>query len=544
MSAPHDNIVRKFEADIDIAHEMLPLWRRPKNEALYGLLATFDSHLVVHWLLEQREDRPRFAPAFAQQAKRRYEGFAQAVRWLLCSEPTCIPVPSADESLLSAAGEFIDHGSAYLAVSAFYVYYSRGLATVTTVDPAKRLVRFDLTPSFLKSTPLMGFAESVAAESNRPVSSDQLLGRAYRRFEQIPYRLRSGRIVLEDLEPLRSAEVKELMLWEMERDYLFSPDLDLQDFSMAELSQFWLALKTWSKCTSYIYLKLFKQRIPQHSCMPTQILPQAEFLSRMAALSDLNQSVVMKILERVTLDGRSKKPDIFLQPICCGGGSVGWSAHVVLLSCHQRNMLKLMSRTPEHENRAANLVSSRERPFLVSFGKMLQKHGWQFKVSTPLQKGKMRDVDLLAYNPRYPSEVLIVEGKTFLEVDEFNEIQAATRAMVAGQEQVRQRIAILKRMPLAQKHDLFKFVEWERMHDYYGIVLTPETEPSCDYDHADIPACALRTIEWRLRRGDWRRPERLWNSIRDRRWLEQITIADHQTQVIADIRFELPCVSF
>ena len=101
---------------------------------------------------------------------------------------------------------------------------------------------------------------------------------------------------------------------------------------------------------------------------------------------------------------------------------------------------------------------------------------------------------MLAYNTRSPEELLLVEAKSILAADEINEVDAATTELVRAQGQLRRTIEILGRMPTHQKAGLFKFVRWENVTHYYGMVLTPDTHPNERYDHSEIPAISLDAL--------------------------------------------------
>jgi hypothetical protein len=145
-----------------------------------------------------------------------------------------------------------------------------------------------------------------------------------------------------------------------------------------------------------------------------------------------------------------------------------------------------------------------------------------------------------------PSEVLIVEAKALLQVDDINERRSATKEMQHGQQQVRKIVHLLSRMTPEEKSRLFSFVEWDKVRHWYGIVVTPETEPGVGFDHSAIPAAAFLTLRQRLDRKAWTSPSRIWSAMADRAWqlpVREAALSQHPI-TLAGITFEIPQLIF
>ncbi len=552
MNRDEEKAFREYEKEIDSFHKSLPLWKYPKDKALYGLLSAFDSFLLVQveWAKE-RNGKPATL-GVSQYFKLLNEGLVYAMRWLHSGEEQVDATPTNDVTLVTDAAQFIQHGSDYDHVSRFYMEHSRGWMRAS-VDQASKSVRFAYDESKLRPESIkFGFAENIAVMNKRFSSTEDrllssLLERSKLRFAQVPHHYENGRIVLDNLSNLSSNEVMNYMELSVSPESNFPPDTDLQGFTMRDFNAFWRALRAWSDCCSCLYLWAWEQGVEQEECMPTQVVLRGSFINQMSFLSGLDNKVVEAILKRLTYDNRTTKPDIFLQPFVCGSKTVSWSTSVPALSRHERNMLKLMTRTPAYKAIADNIIGNREREFLKSFGLFLaQKAGWQFKLLTKLHGGTKGDIDLLGYNRQFPTEVLVVESKVVLEADEISELDSATSTMIHGQEQLERNIGTLQEMPIEQKQRLFRFVDWEKVNHYYGIVLTPETEPHLEVDHSVFPCAALSTLEVRMRWRDWRQPSRVWESVKERRWLQSIRRGrhSHSKVTIGNITYELPKIDF
>jgi hypothetical protein len=356
-----------------------------------------------------------------------------------------------------------------------------------------------------------GFAESVEV-ANRRVNTRREVIRSITLsevFNRVSFHLEDGHVVLDDIAALGDERVLASHRGLSASRCDFAPATDLMGFTVADLEAFWSAMRAYSHCCIHQYLATSAKGVAQEKCMPTQVLSRVRFVSAMAGMTGLDVQTIENMVERFTYDSRSVHPDIFLQPLVCGPEYVAWSSHVVLLSIQPRNVLKLMARTAAHKNVADNAIAARERPFLVGLGKLLATRGhMQFKVMVRLPSPSPGEIDLLAYGTRFPREVLVVEGKAILEADDLNEVISATKDMVTGQKQVSRSIEVLKSLTDSQKRDLYPFVDWQAVSEFYGLVLTPETEPTGHYCQDVVPGAALSTMLTRLTSREWRSPAR------------------------------------
>ena len=110
--------------------------------------------------------------------------------------------------------------------------------------------------------------------------------------------------------------------------------------------------------------------------MPTQVVRSGEFIRSMATLSGLPAVTVESILGRLKVDHRTNKLDMYLQPLLCGGEWVAWSVRGVQMSVSQRNLLKLMARTPAHKLMADAIIGGRERTLLADIATWLKGKKW------------------------------------------------------------------------------------------------------------------------------------------------------------------------
>jgi hypothetical protein len=150
---------------------------------------------------------------------------------------------------------------------------------------------------------------------------------------------------------------------------------ELGGFTMGDLAQYWRAMMHWSAHCLGIFIHLAMSGKDQEICLPTQVIPRGQFLAALETLSAVPAAKVNLITERLTFDYRNKAPCIFQQPLLVAGGHIAWSPNLIIRSRFDRNMLRLMARTPQLKDLADNLIGGRERPMLNSFGHLLQRSG-------------------------------------------------------------------------------------------------------------------------------------------------------------------------
>jgi len=259
--------------------------------------------------------------------------------------------------------------------------------------------------------------------------------------------------------------------------------------------------------------------------MATQVVPEGTFTHTMSQLSGLGPDIVASITAFLTFDARTKRPDIFLQPLFRVWGHVLWSPYVVVESRQPRNALKLLCQDRLTANLGATLNGSREKRLLERFAAFLtHKGGYQTKSNTPIcAGGRASELDLLAFNPHAPTEVLLIQAKTPIAADDANEIDAVTRDLAVAATQCKTSEAILLDMPLTQRQQLFPFVRWRHVREFHKLVITPDSEPHGHYDHEAVPAVSLVTIEHRLSLRKLRSPSVLVNACRAKRWQDRMT---------------------
>jgi hypothetical protein len=294
---------------------------------------------------------------------------------------------------------------------------------------------------------------------------------------------------------------------------------ELGGFTVREFRAFWFGLLRWSAAVLGIYMEATLAGRPHYDHLPTQYVPRPEFVSRMVELSGLSEDKVVSCLDRLNF-GRDcpDKPDPYLQPLLCTATHVVWSPHLVQISKYERNILKLSARISSLKPIADNLIGNQERVLVREFGLLLGQHGYQFKTRIPLPGGQ-GEIDLLAYHDRYPEELLVVEAKAFLGVDEVAEVAQATNEMAHGQEQLERAVGTLKGMPVEGRRRLWTKPNWQYTERFFGIVLTPNSQPNATYSHSVYPAVTLETVRRYFARSDYKPPQNFWKAAVEKRWL-------------------------
>lgn len=542
-----EKLFRDFESNVlDKHHETLPLWGRERSVATYSALAQFDCFAML-----ALSGPPNMSGiGHLQTLKGLEEGLSEALRWLHPGDPHFDLTPTDDRDIIGEAGEYCAFAKKYVDIADLHKMYGRGQVEIE-VNEAARRVRFVTPKDKSPAASMMGMSEQSHQLGKLPVvanpSSNEDLGKAiFGYLGKIDFQYASGQISLPDVAIANDPKIKEQLEWALPKEALrLDPGNDLVGFSVGDFETFFDALRRWSFCCTFGFLHSITQRGKQQwECAPTQCVERLDFVAAMIELTGLSDDTVEAITERLTYDRRTKWPEVFQQPLFCGQQSVAWSASIVQGSKSLRNMLKLMSRTKKLQNHAATLIGSREDKMLSHLGSEISKRGKAaFKLRTPIAAdGEQGEVDLLAYNLKFPDELLVVEGKALLGVDEINEVDAATKEMQSGQDQLSRVIRILSKMSDEEKSALFKFVKWNLVKHVFGVVVAGDAEPNDKYDHTVFPGISLQTIEDRLRGNHLASPKKFWRACRDRRWMDGLRgySESYRPIKVGDVTYELP----
>jgi len=543
-----DEALRRFETTVlDVHHHTMALWHNERPLAVYAALAQFDCWAVLSLV----GGSPDFGSAgLAQTFKGMEEGLSQAMRWLHPGKPQFDLVPADSRQIVGDAGDFCQFASRYVDLADMHKMYGRGQVAVE-VDEQERRVRFVPLTADTPLASLLGMVESAntvkrGLPNQNSSQMTKLREDVFRCLAKATHHCAHGQLVLDDLQVANSEDITTLLeLWIPAEPMLLADNDDLVGFSVSEFVAYFEALRRWSFCCTFVFLSLVaSRRKHQWECIPTQIIDRHLFFHHMQALSGLDANKVVAITDRLRYDDRTKSPEVFQQPLFCGANYVSWSVEVIQKSKYLRNMLKLMSRTSNLRDHAATLIGARERPMLWELGDLLSRRGG---CSYSLRKavahgGQNGEIDLLAYNRKFPEEVLLLEAKAVLGVDEVNEVATATKEMQDGQRQLKHVDEIIKAIPEPQKRSLFPFVDWRMVTQHYGIVVALDAEPNNLFDHTVYPGISLQTIKARLRDNHFASPRKLWNACRERRWLAKLPeyTRSYKPIQVGDVTYELP----
>jgi len=549
--SPAEQALRQFETTVlDVHHQTMALWQCERPVSLYAVLAQFDC-----WAILSLVGRPDpSSVGFAQMVKGTEEGLSQAVRWLHPGDSQFdLLLPADSKQVVGDAGDFCQFASRYVDIADFHKMYGRGQVAIEVSEQDRR-VRFVPPASDTPGSSMLGMVEGTyrlrkGLPNQSAAEMLTLRDEICQRLEKAAYHCAHGQLVLDDIHIANSEEIKKLLeLWLPAEPTLLSDGDDLAGFSVEEFVAYFGALRRWSFCCTFLFLSLVSRRQKhQWECIPTQVIERPLFIDRMQSLSGLNADTVAAITDRLRYDNRTQSPEVFQQPLFCGPDYIAWSVDVVQKSKCVRNMLKLMSRTPHLRNYAATLIGSRERPMLQELGELLSRRGrCSYSLRKPVTHGgQSGEIDLLGYNWKFPDEVLLVEGKAVLGVDEVNEVAAATKEMQDGQGQLKTIDDILRSMPEQQKKLLFPFVNWKAVRKHCGVVVALDAEPNNLLDQTIYPGISLQTMKTHLRDNHYASPEKLWRACKERRWLAHLTEYTRSYKLIrvGDVTYELPVLA-
>ncbi len=541
-----DDLLRTYERTLDEYHKKFEIYTHPTDAKLYALMASYDlmqlPYLTSRSIVE--------SPGAASRLKTLDDSLNYCLRWLFETGPES-PMPTTSAALIDQAAQLLLFGADYADIADMHMMYGRDLVEVET-NASDKSVKFRIKDEGTDTKEIHGFLQThdfqrKIAQQNVKVYSASFPD-LFKEISQIDTSLQDGRISIIDLESLNKPVFTEFLANELRPELLpFDGSADMGGFSFGEYEQFWRAISNWSHCILCVFMLKMRNGLDQLECVPTQLLTDTSFSSGMVILSGLPVEVVAKITERLTYTQGNKKAEILLQPLIRLNGKILWSPWVVRKSRYDRNMLKLMARTPGLKDKADDAIGARERAFLNLIGSFLSRRaGYQYKLTTDISDGDRHgEIDLVAYQTRVPTEILLVETKTLLAVDETNEISDATDKLIAAQEQILDALAILKSLPPLRRSNLFKFVDWTKVSNYYPIVMTPDCNPNTRYRDDVVPHISFASLSTYAKRRDLSKPSRLELFCRKKDWMKQRTPEKdyrYKDVRVGDITYRLPYI--
>jgi len=539
-----DDLLRAFEKQLDQHHKTLGIYSHPPEVRLFALLAAYDLTL-----LSECNARLQFGDSVgvAWRSMRLQDSLSCCLRWLCQPSPDDMRSPS-DKAVFDSAAEFLLWGCDYTSLADAHIMYGRGLADIE-VDACAKNIRFVLKPEGDRReidgyVQVCEFQRTIAKQNER--AQRQLLSSMAADLSHISATYHDGSVHILNVAQLKTPALVEYYRTEASPEVLpLDSPTDLGGFSFGEYSQFWHAISNWSGALLELYALAVRKGVEGLRCAPTQLLTQSEFVHDMAVLSDLAPSTIVRIVDRLTYDFANNRGDIWLQPFVRSNGSILWSPRIIRRSRYQRNMLKLMARTPALKDVADNIIGAQEGRFVNLIGTLLSKKaGYQFKILTRLStQSQKAEIDFIAYQTKTPSEVLVVEAKTLLPADEVNEVSEVTNKLMTAQGQFENALGVLKSMPNEAKQRLFKFIDWSRVQKYYPLLMTPDTHPDTRYDDDVVPHMSYTSLRTYPRPRDLSKPSRLWSFCKSKQWVKERTPTKpckYKDIRVADITYSVP----
>ena len=540
-------LLRRFEEQLDAHHKTFEIWKNPTDAMLYALMASYDSMLLPYSL-----SAGKLSPGVTLAFKTLDDSLSYCLRWLFEKRPIDLATTS-DDNVIEAAGELLTFGTSYADIADMHMMYGRGVCDAV-VDQSEKRITFKTRESDNRRE-IDGYLQTYAFQSKVGEQNKERTLRLAREcisaLAEIDIDYEGGRIAIKDISQLKSAKIQRMVEEEPRPEILpIEEAADFAGFSFGDYKRFWIALSNWGNSLLLLYLRSVAAGMEQRTCMPTQLICENDFISQVRELSDLSEDTIARILDRLTYDWENDKAEILLQPFIHLNNKILWSPLIIRKSRYQRNILKLMARTPELKEVADNLIGARERKFLNLIGARLShRYGYQFKLNTDVsnQINKQGEIDLLAYQPKAPTEVLIVEAKTILAVDETNEIADATKKLIDAQQQIRQAMAILRSLNITRKKELFKFVNWDKVSEYYPLVVTPDSNPNTLYDDNIVPHISYASLLTFGTRRAFVRPSRIWVWSREKKWVREETPTKQECKYkdikVGEVTYSLPYVT-
>jgi hypothetical protein len=524
MVKKQEEIFRKYEEAINNYYKTHPLMTYPLDEAVYACLSIVDGIILTFLPMMQKPEITVGQGGFLRGI---FEGVSQAVKWLLNDMEEISVSSTSDFDLINTAGEFVKFAKDYVDVADFHKMYGRGQVNIE-INISTSTVTF-IRVSDTGLGPVLAFYEQMKWQNNLAQQSiasanHSKIAQFNHVFRNIDYNLIDGRISdisfpdnILSIIPGMANQHFDFELIQVD------PKTDFGGFILEEYILFFKSVATWSSVAFGIYLHLaFSGTKMQNECMPVQIVNRKSFTDTITRLAHLEKDTVDNILNNLTCN-RDQNPDILVKPFIANDSIVAWSPSFFLQTRPLRNMLKGMARSGGRKKRLAdNIIGEREKALNLMVAQRFNEHGYQFAIGRDISSdNENTDIDILLYHTTFPEQVLLIESKAFLAVDEINEVHQATKEMQHGQEQLQKAIRILQKMPVERKNEIYKFADWDRVQSYYPVVITSDAEPNALLDPDKVPAISYNTLTNRLRTRHLKSPFLFWNTCKKRPWLSK-----------------------
>ena len=205
-NSPEGRLLTAYEAKLDTFHETLPLWSQPRPAGRFALLAAFD---LLNAVVPLGLTAARPQPFAVQQIKWLHDSLMYALQFYWRAEPVMTAAAQVSPAVLDGAFGFLRHCMTYSQLSDFHIGLGRGLYTLEA-DAARRSVRFVPNPAAGSAPDPMGILEEYhkSWDQAAQVKAALPVGRAaVEALRRVPYHFESGRVVLDDVGPLKSPAI-------------------------------------------------------------------------------------------------------------------------------------------------------------------------------------------------------------------------------------------------------------------------------------------------------------------------------------------------
>ena len=523
-----EKLFRQYEVNyLDQFYKSLPAIRRADASSAFYLLAAYDSLNLLYPIPKNYFGFDEFGPTKILE-----DGFIQACRWLAMEGKIFNLLPSVNRDAFKDATSMLKDGANYSRIADFHMMYGRGIVDVS-INPEEKSVCFDykLNEDRIHNREIVldNLSERLdySLTASRNLESDQKFVEIVPQIARAPHEIRDGRVIITDFNNLLNLPVEIIYRRLLVKNSDLIPEgTDLVGFCVEDLRIFWKYLLCWAFIVEILAGFAIKNGAKLIECTSTQVLYLNEMIDAIHTMSGLEPDKIMCIIDRLSYDDSLTNPDIILQPFLRSDKLIAWSTKVIRESQYERNLLKLMVRIDEADilhTSAVNIIGDREQSLLGELGRFLEKRGFKYKLRRKISFGSLSgDVDLLAWKERCANQVLLIEFKANLPPDEINEVDKLTDDLMIGREQIKKCITILGNLDNEIKYTLFKFVDWTRVTDYFGVVISFEGPPNSRYYPTDVPVGTFNIITKKIRGRDFKTPETFSNALRSQEWLDKI----------------------
>lgn len=407
--------IREIEKIIDVYHKNHPIFTGNKQQAIFGLLATFEDMCFLAVICSMSN------PAALGNIRDYMDALNQALCWVENSSLIITEKPlniSFSEDSYNLYASFLnDYASPYAEICSAYISYSRN-RMVGEVEGNTVTFNLPHTDNNLTWNDILRECNENGLGTFLGSIDTYRLSSAYEILKE-SVKIQDGQVCYEVSESILNTFTEmAAQHWNVTKTLPESWEFDL--FSLEEYRQVWISI------AAFCYIHFFCCSSVQDSLARISnnviIQPKNNIIEYIAVQTGVKKEIVSKVLDYITFEPEKRNVDIMYQPIVILPDEMVIITPMLFIGSRpERNLLSVVNtrRDSKHSKEVNNLegLMAQEIEEAVSHNSRL------IVVKSKELGGGLPDIDLGIYDP-LSNSALLCELKWFMSADSSKEVYA------------------------------------------------------------------------------------------------------------------------